>query len=83
MDANGQDKNAPTVLRKIIARKREEVVERQQMVPLDELKEKAMAQPPTRGFVDAITARASQGQSAVIAEIKKGITQQGRYSRGL
>ncbi|MCP5302302.1 MAG: indole-3-glycerol phosphate synthase TrpC [Pseudomonadales bacterium] len=77
MDANGQDKNAPTVLRKIIARKREEVVERQQMVPLDELKEKAMAQPPTRGFVDAITARASQGQSAVIAEIKKASPSKG------
>ncbi len=67
----------PTVLRNIIARKWEEIAERKARVSLDELKQRAASQPPTRGFVNAIENKIAQGKAAVIAEIKKASPSKG------
>lgn len=69
--------DTPTVLRKIIARKWEEIAGRKARVSLDMLKEKAAQQPPARGFVRAIEEKISQGKAAVIAEIKKASPSKG------
>lgn len=69
--------NTPTVLRKIIARKWEEIAERKAQVSLEQLKEKATLQAPARGFVKAIESKIAQGKAGVIAEIKKASPSKG------
>ncbi len=69
--------DTPTVLRKIIARKQEEVAERKQRCSLDELRQSLVQAPETRGFVQAIADRIAGGQAAVIAEIKKASPSKG------
>ncbi|WP_197085505.1 indole-3-glycerol phosphate synthase TrpC [Cellvibrio sp. pealriver] len=69
--------DTPTVLRKIIARKWEEIAERKQQISLDELKARAAAQPVARGFVKAIENKIAQGKAGVIAEIKKASPSKG------
>ncbi len=69
--------DTPTVLRKIIARKWEEIAERKSRVSLAHLIERSRLQPPARGFVKAIETKIAQGQSAVIAEIKKASPSKG------
>ncbi len=69
--------DTPTVLRKIIARKWEEIAERKSRVSLDELKSRAAAQAPARGFVRAIENKLAQGKAGVIAEIKKASPSKG------
>lgn len=67
----------PTVLEKIIVRKREEIIERQQTRSLEELKRLASEQAPARGFVRSIENKINAGQAAVIAEIKKASPSKG------
>ncbi|HEY3700542.1 MAG TPA: indole-3-glycerol phosphate synthase TrpC [Spongiibacteraceae bacterium] len=67
----------PTVLKKILARKHEEVAQRRQLVGFAELEVRANAQPSARDFVDAIASRVDKGQPAVIAEIKKASPSKG------
>jgi indole-3-glycerol phosphate synthase len=69
--------DTPTVLRKIIARKWEEIAARKQRVSLDELKIQAAKQTPARGFVQAIEMKIAQGKAGVIAEIKKASPSKG------
>lgn len=69
--------SAPTVLKKIIARKWEEIAERKLAVPFDKLEARIEDQSPCRGFVDAMEQRISKGASAVIAEIKKASPSKG------
>ena len=69
--------DTPTVLRKIIARKWEEIAERKQQISLDELKARTAAQPLARGFVKAIENKIAQGKAGVIAEIKKASPSKG------
>lgn len=69
--------DTPTVLRKIIARKWEEIAERKTTVSLETLKQLAAQQPPARGFVRAIETKIAQGNAAVIAEIKKASPSKG------
>ena len=69
--------STPTILKKIIDRKHEEVTERRSAVPLDRLQARVSDQLPCRGFVAAIEAKIQQGQPAVIAEIKKASPSQG------
>lgn len=66
-----------TILDKINARKREEVAERSQKISLAEQIERARAQTPARGFVDAIARKIAQGEAAVISEIKKASPSKG------
>ena len=69
--------NTPTILKKIIDRKHEEVRERLQKVSLATQQQRAKAQPPTRGFVAAIERKLKAGDAAVIAEIKKASPSKG------
>ncbi len=69
----------PTILKKIIFRKLEEIQEGCEKIPLREMKQKAlmMTTSPTRGFADALQAKLDAGKSAVIAEIKKASPSKG------
>jgi len=69
--------DTPDILRKILARKTEEVAERIGRVPLAEMKKRAQAAPATRGFLPAIRRRLAAGQPAIIAEIKKASPSKG------
>ncbi len=69
--------NTPTVLKKIIARKWEEIETRRVAVPIDKLENRIADQSPCRGFVNAIEQRVSRGVPAVIAEIKKASPSKG------
>lgn len=65
------------ILKKILARKREEIAERSAMVSIDELKQQIATASPVRDFVGAMQAKLAAGQSAVIAEIKKASPSKG------
>lgn len=70
--------DTPTILKKIIARKHEEVAERSAVHSLESLKAQAeKRQEPYRGFVNAIAGKLAMHQSAVIAEIKKASPSKG------
>lgn len=69
--------DTPDVLKKILARKHEEVAERRRRVSFDELEARANAQPSARDFVEAIASRVEKGEPAVIAEIKKASPSKG------
>jgi len=67
----------PTVLKKILDRKAEEVAERSRQVAIEQLQEQADAASPVRGFVKAMENKLAQGRSAVIAECKKASPSKG------
>ena len=67
----------PTVLKKIIARKAEEVSERRAKITEQELLKQACDADKPRGFINAISSKLSSGQSAVIAEVKKASPSKG------
>lgn len=68
---------APTILNTIVEHKRREVAERKQRLSLTEMRRRALAQPPCRGFVQAIEGKCMRGDAAVIAEIKKASPSKG------
>ena len=69
--------STPDILRRILDRKMQEIVERSSKVPLEELRRRINGAPATRGFVKAIQTRIAQGKPAVIAEIKKASPSKG------
>jgi indole-3-glycerol phosphate synthase len=69
--------DVPDILKRIIARKLEEITERQARVRIDELTGQVRDMGACRGFAHAISQRISRGESAVIAEVKKASPSKG------
>ncbi len=69
--------STPTILKKILARKAEEVAERRALVSEAQQLERARAADPARGFVAAIERKIAAGKPAVIAEVKKASPSKG------
>ncbi len=67
----------PDILRRIIARKAEEVRARAERLPLCALSPQIETAPVVRGFADALRSRVASGKPAVIAEIKKASPSKG------
>ena len=75
--SNAQTDRTPTILRKIVERKWEEIEHRQRRSSLADQKARAGDQPPARGFADAMRGRVERQQAAIIAEIKKASPSKG------
>ena len=71
------DQATPTILTRILARKDQEVAERQQAVSEADLLALAEKQSAPRGFIDALNQRIAVGDAAVIAEVKKASPSKG------
>ena len=69
--------NTPTVLKKILSRKAEEVAQRKLEVGIEQLEKSIQIASPVRGFAKALQTKISAGDSAVIAEIKKASPSKG------
>ncbi|MEH6455289.1 MAG: indole-3-glycerol phosphate synthase TrpC [Cocleimonas sp.] len=72
--------NTPDILKKIILRKQQEIVERKQKASKGRLMEQALEAlmtSPTRGFVNSMQQRLDNNQAAVIAEVKKASPSKG------
>ncbi|MBR9883662.1 MAG: indole-3-glycerol phosphate synthase TrpC [Oceanospirillales bacterium] len=73
--------DTPTVLKKIIARKHEEIEARASKVSISDLSDRIRARLGTdsdpRGFVASLQKSLSEGRSAVIAEVKKASPSKG------
>ncbi|BBL69517.1 indole-3-glycerol phosphate synthase TrpC [Methylogaea oryzae] len=69
--------NPPDILKKILARKAEEIAERSAATPLSELRRRADEADAPRGFVRALQSKIALGQAGVIAEIKKASPSKG------
>ena len=67
----------PDILKKILARKLEEIQQRAESESLRDLTQRVGAIPAPRGFVAAIEAKLAAQQAAVIAEIKKASPSKG------
>jgi len=70
-------RDTPDILKRILARKAEEVDERHRHTGIDVLRDKIDTAEPVRGFISAIEQRLSAGAPAVIAEIKKASPSRG------
>ncbi|NOX75213.1 MAG: indole-3-glycerol phosphate synthase TrpC [Gammaproteobacteria bacterium] len=69
--------DAPDILKKIIARKQEEINERSAKTDLHTMLDRALTADACRGFVNAIRRKIAAGDAAVIAEIKKASPSKG------
>lgn len=69
--------DTPDILKKILHRKSQEIMERSARVSLRALSQQITEKQPTRGFIEAIDARLQIQQPAVIAEIKKASPSKG------
>ena len=69
--------SAPTILRKIIARKHEEVSERQLVQSLGSLEQQILDQTSVRGFANAMQVQVAKQCAAVISEVKKASPSKG------
>lgn len=71
----------PTILQEIVNHKRREVKQRQELVPISDLRVRIDDLPAPRPFTDSIEARVQAGGPAVIAEIKKASPSKGVLRR--
>src|SRR5690606_21448895 len=69
--------SVPTILERILERKREEVTERSARVGLAELENLARRADAPRGFVRALQDRVAAREAAVIAEVKQASPSKG------
>lgn len=69
--------DTPTILRRIVARKWEEIEQAKSQIAEAELKARALDMAPARGFVASIEAKLAAQHPAVIAEIKKASPSKG------
>lgn len=69
--------DTPDILKKILARKVEEVTKRKQRMPVEDLQEIASAIESPRGFAAALQSKAEAKKPAIIAEIKKASPSKG------
>ncbi|MEW4983494.1 MAG: indole-3-glycerol phosphate synthase TrpC [Cycloclasticus sp.] len=69
--------DTPDVLKKILARKQEEIADRLTHTSIDELKRQIAEASAPRGFVESIKRKLQQGETAVIAEVKKASPSKG------
>lgn len=69
--------NTPDVLKKIIARKWEEIEERKVHTSIEDLKRQIETASPVRGFQHAMQVTIAAGKAAVIAEVKKASPSKG------
>lgn len=69
--------DTPDILKKIVARKAEEIRERLQHATLSSVVAQAENADKPRGFVQALNSRIAAGSAAVIAEIKKASPSKG------
>ena len=69
--------DTPTILKKILSRKHEEVAERSAKISLAVLHEQASDMPACRGFAAAMQSKVAQDLPAVIAEVKKASPSKG------
>lgn len=69
--------STPTVLKKIIDRKYQEISERKSRRSLSQVVADAASASPARGFVAALQTARSRGEPAVIAEVKKASPSKG------
>lgn len=74
---NASSNSTPTILKKIVARKWEEIEQRQKTLKLADCKARAFDLPETRGFVNNIEAKLQANLPAIIAEIKKASPSKG------
>lgn len=74
---DAQANSTPTILKKIVTRKWEEIEERSRKSSLADLKHQADDQPETRGFVNSIESKLAKQHPAIIAEIKKASPSKG------
>ena len=65
------------ILNRILARKAEEIEQRSRVRSLAEMRARALQQPPTRGFIEAIRRKHAASEAAVIAEVKKASPSKG------
>ena len=69
--------DVPDILKKILARKAEEISERNQRLSLDELRQMVAKLPPTRPFRERLEQTIADSQPAIIAEIKRASPSKG------
>ena len=69
--------STPTILKKIVSRKWEEIEQRQRALKQADCKAQAFDLPNTRGFVNSIEAKINANLPAIIAEIKKASPSKG------
>lgn len=69
--------DVPDILKKILARKAEEISERNQRLSLAELRQMVAKLPPTRPFRERLEQTIADSQPAIIAEIKRASPSKG------